>query len=405
MHLLSKKVELTNIQESPALVEQDDSHAWDIDTPPVQSLESYSFPEHGDASQWADVAEAPRPVSPIPSPLPDTDSTGSTMGRNESKQTKIVTIPAEPPQDNLCRSSGAEADSIDIIIDTASSRDRLQRVRSNESSRSGNSANGETQRQDQIEQFAIPVVTPSNHVSFDENRELSLSSNVVSPLSVEYKSLVQNDAYRHAMSAGYLWQCLVGQHVRFPDTWWKGARAPPMGMDGPYRWMYIARHRVQSNLSFNNLVRRRNSSGRLVLHIIVRDLVTWKPVQDIVIGCFHSNARGVRDTEQALPKYEDCREIWMAIRKRCDDVSVVDCLLTEGERLEQCARESPLMGSRRHVTNVNIRVIFGDDPPKRTVFILESELYERLVVAAELPNKRPPALILLQEFFPDPGES
>jgi hypothetical protein len=224
------------------------------------------------------------------------------------------------------------------------------------------------------------------------------------------------------MAAGYLWQSLVGQHVRFPSKWWNGARSPAMGMDEEqpsstsrnhhhHRWMYIASHRVQGHAFLNKLVPKRDCSGKLLLHIVVQDLVTWKPVQDIVIGCFHSNARGARRTPQAIVENEHCREVYMAVRKRCDEVSVVDCLLTEeGEALEHVARDSPLMGSRHQVTNLNLKAIFGDEPPRRTVFLLEHELHSKLIEAAAaaeqqqqvVPIQQPPALLLVNEFCFDP---
>lgn len=199
-----------------------------------------------------------------------------------------------------------------------------------------------------------------------ERTSPALSPRILSPMTATYCKLARDPAYRHAQRAGLLWQTLASQHVRFPGHWWDGARSPQMGMLEDYSgngkahcdWKYLARHRVYSNPQLKKLVRNRASPGRLLLHIVVRDLMTYLPVQDIAIGCFHPNARGVRRTENPDPKEEDCREVWMAVRKRCEDgaVSAVDRYLTRGRSIEDLAQKSPLSGKPR-VSNQNMRAV------------------------------------------------
>ena len=194
----------------------------------------------------------------------------------------------------------------------------------------------------------------------------TLAPRGVSPMSMIYSKLVRDPAYRHALSAGTLWQTLVSQHVRFPGHWWDGDRSPQMGMlEDSYgngksfcSWQYVSRNRVYSNPLLKKRVRNRASPGRILLHVIVRDLMTLLPVQDIVIGCFHPNARGIRRKEQPDPRDEDCREVWMAVRKHSEDgsVSVVDRLLTEGRSIEDVAQNSPLGGLPR-ISNQNMRAV------------------------------------------------
>lgn len=220
-----------------------------------------------------------------------------------------------------------------------------------------------------------------------------------SPLSKEYLMIQHDPAFRHAQDAGYLWQSLVGYHVRFPKHWFGTLRAPPMGADAP--WQYLTRHSINNNRVLNQLVRSRASAGRLLLHFIVRDLMTGVPVFDLALGCFHPNARGVRKTTRPDPKDENCRHVWMAIRKFTGAVSLMDGVLCAGRKLDETARESPLGDSRRDVTNVNMRAVFGEQPPVHTICMQESELYERLTLGVQSnPNAaKAPSLLILKEFL------
>jgi hypothetical protein len=188
----------------------------------------------------------------------------------------------------------------------------------------------------------------------------------VSPLSVSYSKLVKDPAYCHAQKAGVLWQTLVSQHVRFPGHWWDGDRSPQMGMMEDFygngksycSWQYISRNRVYADPLLKKRCRNRAAPGRVLLHLVVRDLMTYLPVQDIAIGVFHPNARGIRRKETPDPRDEDYREVWMAVRKRAEDgsVSVVDRLLTKGRSIEDVAQNSPLGGSPK-ITNQNMRAV------------------------------------------------
>jgi hypothetical protein len=196
-----------------------------------------------------------------------------------------------------------------------------------------------------------------------------------------------------------LWQSLVGQHVRFPKTWFGGLRSPPMGADAS--WYYLTRHAVRNHSVLNHLVRNRSAPGRLLVHLIVRDFMMGTAVLDICVGVFHPSARGIRSTEHPDPKEEQCRHVWMAVRKRAKAVSLLDNMLCRGERLESIAQESPLGGTRRSVSNVNMRAVFGEEPPLHTVCIQESELYEKMSAAAQVDPRaaQTPDMLILHEFL------
>jgi hypothetical protein len=125
--------------------------------------------------------------------------------------------------------------------------------------------------------------------------------------------------------------------------------------------------------------------------------MTHQPVQDVAIGCFHPNARGIRPRDRpADGSLEDCRDVWLATRKRTHfNVSVLDHLLKEPGVLWK----TPL-GSRQHVTNMNVRVVYGESPPLETIFCPESELFERLSSPLPLSNGQQscPPLLLLENF-------
>jgi len=220
-------------------------------------------------------------------------------------------------------------------------------------------------------------------------------SSVLSPASREYATLAQDLGFRHAQGAGFLWQSLVGQHVRFPSTWWGGASTPPLGVakcNPPIRWDYLGRHRVRQHDYFESLVPHRGSAGRLLLHVIVRDLLTGTPVLDLAVGCFHPNARGIRSSDVWDPSLENSRDIWLAVRRKNAEVSLVESLLSGGLRQQF----SPI-GQRHSVNNENVRAVFGDTPPLETVFVVESDLYE--ILSAENEESPPPPAAILLEYY------
>jgi hypothetical protein len=228
-------------------------------------------------------------------------------------------------------------------------------------------------------------------------KEPSPCDHIVPPKTPQYEALMKDPGFLHAQRAGTLWQSLVSQHVRFSSKWWNGARSPPMGVAERRLWNYAGRHRVKENHFLNGFVRNRGSAGRLLLHVIVRDIMTGIPIQDIAIGCFHPNARGVRMSSAFDPSLEDCRDIWVALRQRVDDISVIESLLKRNEDDDNIS-ESPL-GGKHAVDNTNMRAVFGETPPVNTVFVAESEVYE--LFSHHLDGHTPPAAMLLQQFLKD----
>ena len=271
----------------------------------------------------------------------------------------------------------------------------------------------------------VPIYTPSTMSNLSspgmtqpQHRPISYNTSHVqksSAVMIQYDQLLRDPAYLHAQNAGFIWQSVVGQHIRFPSTWWNGARGPPInsGYDNNSNqhhhhpadtsnipWMYFGRHTIPDHPVLNQLVKCRASAGRLLLHIVVQDLMTRTPIQDIVIGCFHPNSKGIRSPNSpALKRYENCRDVWMAVRKRNHTaVAATDSLMYSPSHWENpkasssCSStrrsatssaynysisRSPL-GSGQRVTNQNVRAVFGDKAPLETIFLSEDELYERL---------------------------
>jgi hypothetical protein len=86
------------------------------------------------------------------------------------------------------------------------------------------------------------------------------------------------------------------------------------------------------------------------------------------------------------------RDIWMAVHKRSHaSVAATDSLLYSPSHWENRTTtttksvsasnysicRNPL-GCGQHVTNTNVRAVFGDKAPLETIFLSEDELYERL---------------------------
>ena len=228
-------------------------------------------------------------------------------------------------------------------------------------------------------------------------RDNAPSYDILSPLSPAYEKLSNDPAFWHACNAGVLWQSLVSQHVKMPSSWWNADRRPLLGSEGKRPWNYIGRHRVEGNNVLNEFVHNRGSAGRILLHIVVQDLVTLEPVQDIAIGCFHPSARGIRRTTAFDPDLEQCRDVWIGLRQRKDEEeSVMEALLRKGNG-NRPVDSSPL-GSKYEVTNNNMRSVFGEQPPIQTMYIRESDLFETLSgLMGE--GSLPPALLVMQEYL------
>jgi hypothetical protein len=232
------------------------------------------------------------------------------------------------------------------------------------------------------------------------------TSTVPSILGYEGNLLFRDPAFRHAQQAGMLWQSLVGQHVRFPSSWWNGARAPPMGVDDVEiaKWTYYGRHSVRKHPVLNQLIRGRASAGRLLLHVIVQDIISRQVILDIAVGSFHPNAKGIRLTERALRSLEESREVWIATRSRTRNrscISPIDQLIAHHSNFGPTGCTKSPIATDVRVTNTNVRAVFGDTPPLETVYVIENELQERLHsrgVSAVSSGQEPMAMKLLQEF-------
>lgn len=376
-------------------------------------------PFHEEVEQWSGNPES---GTMPPPPPPDDDTPTTFIGRGKSLRAKMVTYLVEPFEsdgdDYETNFSASDGFSDDFDVDatgfysTASSTtsylpttlqqsrdeakvkrsERLNLIQEYESVYPMSSA--ELRQSPPTTERKPAVVTPTAAAALGASDAITADMAVPSPISKENSALRNDPAYQHAQNAGFLWQSLVGQQIRFPRQWWGGARTPPMGAKGDAKWQYVGRYKVQSNKALNNMVRSRVAPGRLLLHIVIQDLMTWKPVQDVVIGCFHPNARGIRGTKNADPEEERNRDIWLAVRRRSDAVSAVDSLLMMGKPREASTNASPL-GPQQRVANNNVRAVFGEEPPVETVFALESDLYQRLSNIS--PGSSAP-LALLNEY-------
>lgn len=220
-----------------------------------------------------------------------------------------------------------------------------------------------------------------------------------------YQQLFSDPAYVHAMQAGFLWQSLVGQHMKFPTDWWgPRSRGPPMmstrSSSSAQSWVYLGRQSVLDNFVLNKLVRSRASGGRLLLHIVVQDV--GGTYMDIALGCFHPNAKEIRDTPQALRTLEKCRDVWIAVQKHHPNGRAsghrntlqqqLDALLAFPDR----SSRSPL-GPGVRINNSNVRAVFGEKPPLETLLVTQEEMSRRLAPRI-LRQKESPPLAVLHEF-------
>jgi hypothetical protein len=230
--------------------------------------------------------------------------------------------------------------------------------------------------------------------------------NMIAPCSYMYDELLRDPAYQHAIRAGQLWQSLCSQHVRMPSLWWDGKEpgAPPFGTPEKNRWTYLGRHRVKDDRKLNTLIGNRGSSGRLLLHIVVRDIVTLEPIEDICCGCFHPNARGVRTTQMYDPRLEDCRDVWIGHRRRgkaSKSSSTIESVLKHQNKGR--VDRSPLGGElakknkQGGIDNGNLNAVFGDRPPVTTVMVMESDLFE--LFQSELDGTNPASIVLLRRYL------
>ena len=248
---------------------------------------------------------------------------------------------------------------------------------------------------------------------------------MVAPTSYLHDELSKDAAYNHAMKCGVVWQSLVGQFVNFPALWYDGEEParPYLGCPSKAnKWSFFGRHRLalpalrgdqpppphNKNL-LRTLVSKESSSGKLVLHIIVIDSNTNEPKEDVVVGVFHPNAKGIRPVgpsdstasqptqrNAAMTNLDQCRDLWLGHRSRIVAVngkrhaSRIESLLHY--RNKQSVDKSPLgpkntQGIPYHVDNTNMNGIFGRNPPFSTIFVPEQKLYKLL---EERPQQQQP---------------
>lgn len=338
--------------------------------------EKLYFPETGDASKWAHFSSdedddgersyrsLSKPDSYLASPPKRNVYTSPDRRTNFSRSTKST--------NSLSLASSAEADALDLLVSNLDAK------------------------AEEEQNIALFQKTKTNR----EQKETSATKqhrgedfdpflNIVSPSSVQYAKLQKDPAFQHATRAGILWQSLVSQHVKFPSKWWNGSRSPPMGIGERRLWQYIGRHRVGGDKLLNDMVSNRSSAGRILLHIVV---TTDQAALDIAIGCFHPNARGIRNSPNSKPSLEDCRDIWLATRRRISEGLPIESLLGDGP-----TGESPL-GPKRAVNNGNMRFVFGEKPPLHTLFCAEPFLLD-LFQTQDHHYSMPPSLVLLQQFL------
>jgi len=253
--------------------------------------------------------------------------------------------------------------------------------------------------------------------SSDLQRSRQLALAVESKMNTNHLS--EDKAYQHAILAGLLWQSIVGEQVRFPKSWFNGQRSRPMMSDSTMvtasPWMYISKHRVLSNPFLNQIVpiKRNVSKGRLMLHIVIQDQRTLKPIQDVAVGCFHP--KYVHNQKECNDIEDDARDVWMAIRKTGSNShsrqqsinpagSLIDsilCVETKWKSNKVYGKKSPIGDQKGLVTNDNVAAIYGDKPPLKTVVMTESVAFKILSDSKERSavGASSPAILLLHEFL------
>ena len=390
----------------------DESMEYSVDT---TAEDSRTFASRGDASQWARGSVLISPESPPPSP--PSWSPSSPVEYYRKKPLRDENRSYDFIENDYVEEF--ELDDYDEVCHPRYSRQSKAVLRRTQTPPSSKPPKPVTPQKPQraakvtpekvkVVSKAAPTLLVNPTPVFEERRQgppspaTSTSGSidqrayveVPNPLDGDFDLLTRDPAYQHAQRAGHVWQSLVGHHIRFPSRWWNGARAPPLGMDVEARWQYFGRY-ASRDKQLRRFVPSRAAPGRLLLHIVMLDLVTCKPLQDICVGCFHPSARGIRTTERANPSWDGVRDLWLAVRKRTPGVSVMDShLQVVGE-----PTKGPL-GSKSKVTNQNVRAVFGEEPPVETLFVPESYLYELYMVAVQKHADKPlpPPMVLLQEF-------
>mmetsp|Transcript_7547 Transcript_7547/g.10725 ORF Transcript_7547/g.10725 Transcript_7547/m.10725 type:complete len:1036 (+) Transcript_7547:266-3373(+) len=257
--------------------------------------------------------------------------------------------------------------------------------------------NGSSARKLEQEKYG-GVVDDSSTVCSVPSMDASRMATATNPSSEVASTPV--DPYLHAKNAGILWQSLVGQHVKLPSSWWNGARCPSMGIsliDGKTvpsanQWNYVDRNRFYENDVLDGLVLDKNSAGRLLLHLIVRKKSSALPLADIVVGCYHPCHNDVKATNAG-----ECRVLWLAISSKSGwNNNVFKTILGDRDIMKIKNKHSPLEEDKP-VDNMNLRAVFGDNPPVETVNIVDEDLNEQ--IKEELDGMDTPMSYLLLEMF------
>ena len=266
---------------------------------------------------------------------------------------------------------------------------------------------------------------------------------MIPPTSYLYDELLKDHAYQHAIHAGIVWQSLASQHVHFPSLWYDGEEPsrPPLGCSRKQLqqrqrngkaaqhsiWKYLGRHRVVNDIKLNTLIGTRGTSGKLLLHIIVKENTTNEGMADICVGCYHPNARGIRPYVKHDPQLENCRDVWIGYRSRCINTNrLYDNKPTRIESIlkhynKNKVYENPLggeiestMSKKKNnksnnkdndnlpsliIDNNNLRAVFGDKPPLYTLFVTEKTIYDLLY--SYVNTKCPASIVLMREYLLD----
>lgn len=346
---------------------------------------------------------------------------GETQGiLNNSRRSKMIKEKASqnkrtPRTKNFDGLSHKKEEREDIDVQSHKKMEDLHLHRRSELTRSTSSLGNLKKTDDDLitEEFiSVPISAdllhqPETNTLVDEEEYPALHA--------KKDSWKQSEAYIHAMQAGIIWQTMVGEHVRFPKEWFNGERFPTMTNEDIVlsKWKYIGLSRVR-NTSLNKLIRRK-AGGRILLHIVIRDAVSFRDKEDIVIGSYHPQGRGLVSEEEYRCMKDsslstDVREVWLAYRTRhvrskktlisgatAPEISTLQPLLTRNRALKDVARRSPLLTNER-LTNQNIRAVFGGEGPLETTVALETEIV-KLLESDNYPGSKPVSVVLMQKYL------
>lgn len=150
------------------------------------------------------------------------------------------------------------------------------------------------------------------------------------------------------------------------------------------------------------------------MNVLVREMHSPHVCREVVVGCFHPNAKGIRVGE-VDKDVEDVREVWMGVRwvipvsmnepelaGGCNEEDVecfIDGFLTQKRQMLDYQTMGSPLGRRKAVNNENVRAVFGDEPPLTTVNLYEDELAEVIKAKDTKRLSALPGLMLLKLFL------